>query len=78
MSFSRIFQFPISSPPCTLPTLSRFFYRKDSLNYIQEYPDGTAVRITQKDVLSTLKAENNIEQQKDLDLFLYKLRHGDP
>ena len=75
MSFSRIFQFPISAPPCTLPTLSRFFYRKDSLNYIQEYPDGTAVRITQKDVLSTLKAENNIEQQKDLDLFFYKLRH---
>ncbi len=75
MSAPRVFQFSISTPPCTLSTMSRFFYRKESLNYIQEYPDGTAVRLNQRDVLSVLKAENNIEQQRDVDVFFYNLRH---
>lgn len=75
MSLPRVFQFSISTPECTLTTMSRFFYRKESLTYIQEYPDGTAIRITHRDVLSVLKAENNIEHQRDADVFFYNLRH---
>jgi len=76
MNASRVFEFPIEAPAVVLSSESRFFYRKDSFNYLQEYPDGTAVRITHRDVISVLKAENNREQNGDLDVFFYNLRHN--
>jgi hypothetical protein len=47
MIASRIFEFGDHPPAAALLSESRFFYRKDSLNYLQEYPDGTAVRLNQ-------------------------------
>lgn len=76
MNSSRVFEFTNDPPTTVLSSESRFFYRKDSLNYLQEYPDGTPVRISQRDVVSVLKAENNIEPQKDLDAFFYNIRHN--
>ena len=74
MSASRVFEFAHEFPVAVLSSESRFFYRKDALNYLQEYPDGTAVRISHRDVVSVLKAENNIQQQRDIDMFFYNIR----
>ena len=76
MIASRIFEFANHAPAAVLSGESRFFYRKDSLNYLQEYPDGTAVRLNQRDVISVLKVENSIERDRDIDAFFYNIRHN--
>ena len=76
MISSRIFEFANHPPATALLSESRFFYRKDSLHYLQEYPDGTAVRLNQRDVMSALKVENSIERDRDIDAFFYNIRHN--
>ena len=57
-------------------TLSSFYFRKKHLNFLQQYPDGTIVRLSREDVVSVLKAECAFDAQRNLDQFFYNLRHS--
>lgn len=82
----HIFRFDNTpSPPPTQNTpipedlpqsLSSFYFRKKHLNFLQQYPDGTIVRLNREDVVSVLKAEGAFDSHRNLDQFFYKLRHS--
>jgi len=79
---NRIFQFdedPTSSddiPAKPTQLFSSFYFRKKHLSFIQQYPDGTTVRLSGDDVISVLKAERAFDDQRNLDQFFYDLRHS--
>lgn len=78
----RIFQFdedpvpPDDTQAAPTQPLSSFYFRKKHLNFIQQYPDGTTVRLSRDDVVSVLKAERAFDAQRNLDQFFYELRHS--
>jgi hypothetical protein len=79
---NRIFHFdedpaPSDDIPAThTQPFSSFYFRKKHLNFIQQYPDGTTVRLSRDDVISVLKAERAFDAQRNLDQFFYNLRHS--